>query len=237
MLRLSFAIVFLFASTATADHILLIKQGKYFTVDFDTKTVHEITQVFNVDGSKPNDPTKPVDPVNPAKTTRDKLRDISIGLNDPLIEKAIAEGIYATLHAKLKDGTMTWQQCLEAIKKATDGAVSFSGNKAAWETWRSDLNKIVDDLQREGKLATKEQQISFLSDVEFTLNSTSANAAIDFAKLIQIIRFIIDLINAFGIRAADQPPVGVSPIQKSSGVVPGPFEHFMLTLREQGKQQ
>ena len=207
MRALAFVAILLAASIANPQTVLLISGGRYFVVNVDSgsvPTVKEVTKVVNVDGGTP----KP--PVTNPDTVRGKVKSLAEQAGEPLMARALAEGVYNQIAKHLESGLVDWKQAQALISAASDVAIGESEKKAAWGTWRSKLGEIIDDLQRQGKLETKEQQLQFLEDVASGLQDSAKGAALDLDRLLEIIDklipFIKLIISLFG--GGAQAPMG-----------------------------
>jgi hypothetical protein len=123
--------------------------------------------------------------------------------------------VYSLVSSGVLDGSIAPEKAFEAVKRATDTVLAIQPDGAKWATFRTEVGKALTALATDGSLTTKAQIAAALQSIANgmkeatgvdgspaeTLALDPAKAGIleglDLAKLIELIKIIIELLKAF----------------------------------------
>lgn len=123
--------------------------------------------------------------------------------------------VYSRVSAGVANGTVDHAQALAAVKAGSNLVLAEMPDSALWATWRTSVGESLTKLQQDGDLTTKAQYASALRQVANGLNAATGytNAAqkavatgepgkgildgIDIAKIIELIKLIMELLKLF----------------------------------------
>lgn len=181
------------AFAAETSDVLMITDSRYFLIELDANdpTIRELKKVIrvDVDDEQPQPPTDP-------NGVEDQVAELTQATGEPLFAHGIADGVYKTVREMLEKDEISWNQAMAMIKAGTDIALRESENAAAWTTLRTELASLIDELQKTGKLDTKDEQLAFLFDVETGMKNAFPAEGLDVLKLIEFIRMLIEFLQS-----------------------------------------
>lgn len=218
-LPLAILLTFLFAGSASAaDYNFILKGGKYYLINNDdpSQPNRPVTvQIVNLDGSSP----PPVDPIpGPAsgiEATANRLTKEAIQAGGTSTTAAAISSVYKIVADSVSEGKTSPENALPAVNFLLDGLLATQPDKDKWTAFRTSLGQRFDAVRQDGLLKTKEQYAKALGEVASGINSVIAfngsltnpqqvvsdKAAIfdkiDLAKLMEIIKFIMELWKLF----------------------------------------
>lgn len=135
--------------------------------------------------------------------------------------------VYSFVGDEVRAGKVPHLSSLQLIKSTTDAVLLTQADGAKWTTWRTEIGNLIALLQQQQKLQTKENYADMLSNISDGLKRAVANTAgvdnyqaalseintliakrdpnvpsnflggIDIAKLMELIRLIMELIKIF----------------------------------------
>ena len=185
--------------------ILLIIRQQYYLLHIENNTA-DVSHLKNV--IRVGDDPAPQPPV--VVSVKDKITSWTTAIADPTIAGAMSE-LVEFIEGKLKAGDIDWELCKVLLRTGQERLIKESTKASMWnDKFMSPFKALVNSMEQEGKLTTKEQQCKFLVDVQEGLTSTK-DLGIDIAKLIELIKMIIDLITKLIIKHDTQPAVSVVP--------------------------
>lgn len=186
----------------------------------------EVTvEIMNLDNSVPNPPTNP-NPPNPSPNPTEPTDPFELKiaqLTEQVIKnggtKTTAAGLssaYSIVADNILSGEIPFDKALTIIPVVTNRVLRDETDKNKWITWKSDISKALQTLQQEGHLSTKEKFASTLKSVcrgmdyvsgfngdtkrpaeLHSKKSAGILGNIDIERLIEIIKFIMELIKLF----------------------------------------
>lgn len=206
---------------ATAEDVAVLldnsKPGTYL-VTVDAAGVVKAVPLKVVRVGKPSAPP-PVDPPPKDPTAFEeaitKLAQQAITSGGSKTTGAALASVYSLVSSGVSDGSIAQGKAFEAVKKASDTVISVQPDGAKWATFRSEVGKALTALAADGSLASKAQTVAALQSIANGLNkavgveSTPAELVamdpatagvldgIDLAKLIELIKLVMELIKLF----------------------------------------
>lgn len=126
---------------------------------------------------QPQPPPVPVNPVVPLPMDSIELRV------QQLTEQAIQSGgsvttavglqrVYNLVASTLDTKKLSKDKTFEALRVSTDIVMQQSGEGAKWTTWRSEISKLLADIQNHQGMNTAEAQVGVLRRIESGIKST-----------------------------------------------------------------
>lgn len=207
---------------ATAEDVAVLldnsKPGTYLVTVDAAGVVKAVPLAGVVRVGKPSTP--PIDPPPHDPTAFEeaitKLAQAAITSGGSKTTGAALASVYSLVSSGVSDGSIAPDKAFEAVKKASDAVLSIQSDGAKWATFRTDVGKALTALAADGSLATKAQIAAALQSVANGLNAATGftgqpaafakldpkNAGvldgIDIAKLIELIKLIMELMKLFG---------------------------------------
>ena len=187
--------------TSKGSYVLIISATGVATAARVERTV-DLT--MPPDPDDPTDPTDPTDPKPPpAPETFQGRVTVLVGEIDaePIVKKLVAE-TYKILSQEVKSGGLPVGNALKAARDALDAVFRITNGKPeSWQKFREALTTEASARQQRGVLGTQAQMGGFFEEIrlgiEGHLDASGLFGNIDFAKLIELIKFILELIKAF----------------------------------------
>lgn len=224
MYRLA-ALLVLVATVARAEDVVLkgLVPGEYFlkvTVGADGSVSAVPLRTVTLGAPSPNPNPNP----NPAPTPTafsqvvQSLTKASLAAGGTPTTAAALSSVYSLVSAGVKDGSIPSASALPAIKAATDTVMGNVADKDKWTKWRTDLGVALETLRQQGVLKIPEALDEVARGVDLALgrsidpkhlagltaaqqgvlvNSDKLFENIDLAKLIELIKLILELLKIF----------------------------------------
>lgn len=189
-------------SAVAAPPLVLTTGGGVFQIDVDSQGVPSLVRYDGVvldlrDGEKPPPP-------KPGGTLAEFVSAATKEIGDPTTARAMAY-LYGTMAEAYRDEKVTdpWEQ----LSKAVDGLLKINGATQRWLPWRQ---AVAAELNRRGITLSspKQVQVDAMLAISAGLTDGSSSAfgdqlaaerAIDWAKLIELIKFIMEFLKLLGI--------------------------------------
>jgi hypothetical protein len=142
---------------------------------------------------------------------------------------AALSAVYSLVSGGVADGSIAPDNAFSATKAGTDAIMAAQADRDKWTKWRADISTALNTLQGQGLLTTKEQIAAVLGDISKGLDKATGNTlepravakiqpgaefafdkdgkadgildGIDLAKLIELIKLIVELLKLFGLGA------------------------------------
>jgi hypothetical protein len=204
---------------ATAeDHAVIIDDSKpgtfLMTVDANGGVTVVPLRVTRV--GKPSPPVDPPSDPTAFEAAITKLAQAAITSGGTKTTGAALASVYSLVSSGVSDGSVSPDKAFEAVKKATDTVLSIQSDGPKWATFRTEVGKALTALAADGSLTTKAQIVGALQSIANGMNKatgfTGKPAAfakqdpttagildgIDIAKLIELIKLVMELIKLFG---------------------------------------
>ncbi len=205
---------------ATAeDHAVIIDDSKPGTFLMTVDASGGVT-VVPLRVTRVGKPSPPVDPQPHDPTAFEeaitKLAQAALTSGGTKTTGAALSSVYSLVSSGVSDGSIAPDKAFEAVKKATDTVLSIQSDGAKWATFRTEVGKALTALAADGSLTTKAQIAAALQSIANGMNEatgfTGQPAAfaragvkdagildgIDIAKLIELIKLIMELMKLFG---------------------------------------
>ena len=143
--------------------------------------------------------------------------------------KTTAAGIsaaYSLVSEAVTKGDIPHAKAFDAVKAATDTVLALQPDNDKWTTWRNDLGKALTTLGSQGHLDTKEQVAGILKEISRGIDLATGGSipkasdfvqmdldnidrgdgkadgildGIDLQRLMELIKFVIEILKLFGI--------------------------------------
>lgn len=175
--------------------LLITQSGHYFVVlDSDGEpTLVKITQVIDMTGGggpvPPDDPTPPKPP-----TVTVQVAELTKSVNHPVGAQALSL-TYGTIADSLRDGKLSYENTLPALKQASDTVLTAVKAGDKWVGWRASVGDILTAKMQSGDVTNARELEKFLREVKAGLDSAAGTeAALDPATLQLIITLILQVI-------------------------------------------
>jgi hypothetical protein len=211
-------LTFAAACFAAAEDVAVLldnsKPGTYL-VTVDAAGVVSAVPLKVVRVGKPSTPPPPVEPNKPFESAIQQLAQKALDGGGSKTTGAALSSVYSLVSSGVSDGSVSPDKAFEAVKKASDTVIAVQPDGAKWATFRTEVGKALTSLAADGSLTTKAQIAAALQSIATGMNKATgfdgspaelarldpANAGIlegiDIAKLIELIKLIIELIEAF----------------------------------------
>ena len=141
---------------------------------------------------------------------------------------AALSAVYSLVSGGVADGSIAPDKAFSATKAGTDAIMAAQADRDKWTKWRTDMSTALNTLQGQGLLTTKEQIAGVLGDISNGLDKATGNTlepravakikaadawafdtvdgkadgildGIDLAKLIELIKLVMELLKLFGL--------------------------------------
>lgn len=195
---------------ASADEILVVTKSGYYVLDQDAAGAPKLTpiaarfkQVVVLDEPEPGPSPNPT----PALTTRAiAIRDAASGVQgDAARDQHALElaALYAEVARRIRIGELTGATDISfVIRSAADMLLATAPLKTSWQPVRDILSGQFVALQQEGGTDAAFAQLMEEAAAGLKASVQTGAAAIDLAKILEIIKLILELLNR---QAAIQP--------------------------------
>lgn len=214
-------ILFSLACFAFAEDVAVLldnsKPGTYL-VTVDAQGVVKASPLKVIRVGKPSAP--PVDPPPPTGETFDqavtRFTKEALAAGGSKTTGAGLSSVYSLVSSSVGDGSIAPDKAFAAVKRASDSVINTQPDGAKWKAFRDSVGAALTKLAADGKLTTKEQISAALQRIAdamnvatgFTGNPTEVATqdpdtagildGIDIAKLIELIKLIMELMKLFG---------------------------------------
>ena len=168
-------------------------------------------------------PTPPPAP-SPFEAEVERITRAALTSGGSLTTGAALSSVYSLVADGVANGTITTANALPAVKAATDAVLATQADRASWANWRVSLGDALTTLQASGALSTPKQFSDALRSIATGLNRATGFKGpaaavaklepgnvtlpqalaygildgIDLAKLIELIKLIVELLKIFG---------------------------------------
>lgn len=225
MFRFAAILLLLVVPALAADPVMIdttgVSAGTTFllTVNADgTVTIRPLAQAIKLSslgGTPAPNPTPDPSPT-PFSAEIEKQTAAAIAAGGTKTTAAALSSVYSIIASGVSDGTIPPVSALPAVKLATDTVLAAQADSAKWLAWRTSVGGALETLRQQGALSTKEQYASAFMQVSagarkaagfrhdpVALSKTDPKGqgildGIDFAKLIELIKLILELLKIFG---------------------------------------
>jgi hypothetical protein len=213
-------ILFSLACFACAEDVAVLldnsKPGTYL-VTVDAQGVVKASPLKIVRVGKPSSP--PVDPP-PTDETFDqavtRFTREALAAGGSKTTGAGLSSVYSLVSDGVSDGSIAPDKAFAAVKRASDSVINAQSDGAKWKAFRDSVGAALTKLAADGKLTTKEQISAALQRIADAMNVATGFAGnpadvatqdpdtagildgIDIAKLIELIKLIMELMKLFG---------------------------------------
>jgi hypothetical protein len=204
------------------------KPGTFLlTVEADGSVSVSPLRVVRAGPPSPKPP--PVDPADPFVEEVRKQTAAVIAAGGSRTTGAALSAVYSLVSGGVADGSIAPDNAFSATKAGTDAIMAAQADRDKWTKWRADISTALNTLQGQGLLTTKEQIAGVLGDISKGLDKATGNTlepravakiqpgaefafdkdgkadgildGIDLAKLIELIKLIVELLKLFGLGA------------------------------------
>lgn len=196
--------------------------GKYYlevTIVGGKATVRPLDQVMKLGQLTPTDPTDPPptdpNPSTPFEAEIERITKTAIAGGGTQLTGAALSNVYSIVSDEVSSGGIAPEKALQAVSAATTAVLAKQTDSAAWAVWRTSVHGSLTTLAQQGMLRTKDQYAQALKEVSRGVDRASGNKlsyrqvlnrspvalgildGIDLAKLVELIKLIIELMKAF----------------------------------------
>lgn len=224
MYRLA-ALLVLVATVARAEDVVLkgLAPGEYFLkvtvgADGSVSAVPLRTVTLGAPSPSPNPNPNPAPTPTAFSQVVQSLTKASLDAGGTPTTAAALSSVYSLVSAGVKDGSIPSASALPAIKAATDTVMGNVPDKDKWTKWRTDLGVALETLRQQGVLKIPEALDEVARGVDLALgrsidpkqiagftpaqigqavNTDKLFENIDLAKLIELIKLILELLKIF----------------------------------------
>lgn len=237
------------ATIPAADYNFVYANGKYRLVTKENPGGKEVTvNILNLDGgTTPTDPVDPIDPGDPFVAEVARMTKEVLANGGTATTAAALSTVYSAISDSVRSGAIPVDSAFAANRAGADLVLSRQPDKDKWTAWRNQISEDLTTLVSQGVLATKEQYANVFKDISKGMNSvTGFNGSvtnpkatlqhnpkagifgdIDLAKLIELIRLIMDLIKTFSQAQGPMPPAPILETQQGALLAPPEFTRVL----------
>jgi hypothetical protein len=207
-----------------------LERGKSYELSVDQDGVFHVSPLEVVVVGKPGPKPPPVDPdPDPFVEEVRKQTAAVLQAGGSRTTGAALSAVYSLVASGVADGSIALDKAFSATKAGSDAIMAAQADRDKWTKWRADISTALNTLQSQGQLATKEQIAGVLGDISKGLDKATGNTlepravakiqpgaefafdkdgkadgildGIDLAKLIELVKLIVELLKLFGLGA------------------------------------
>lgn len=215
------AAILLAASVSNAEDLTIrgLERGKAYTIEVaaDGNVTITTARIVTV-GQVPNPPPGPMDPpgnLTPFQSEISRLTKAAMAKGGTATTGAGVSSVYSLAADALNAGTLDVAVASDAVRRGTEAVMKAQKEQAAWDEFATALDNTITTLRAKGDLKTKAQFIATFRDVAKGMDAATgfkgnskevvlldpATAGIlgniDLAKLIELIKLIMELFKLF----------------------------------------